>query len=160
MRCATTQFSCTQLSGLTAGISSTPVQQSLRSQCVRMLANAGRRHDVYRAGEVMKSALIVDDHPVVRAAIRVVLEAERFKVIHEASSAGEVMALMREHAPKLVVLYLKFPGHGGLEVLTRLKADDPACKVLIFTSQDPLHYQDRCLRAGAMGYVTKTNQLQ
>ena len=108
----------------------------------------------------MKSALIVDDHPVVRAAIRVVLEAERFKVIHEASSAGEVMALMREHAPKLVVLDLKLPGHGGLEVLTRLKADDPACKVLIFTSQDPLHYQDRCLRAGAMGYVTKTNQLQ
>jgi len=107
----------------------------------------------------MKSALIVDDHPVVRAAVKLVLETERFKVIHEASSASEAMALSREHKPKLVVLDLKLPGLGGLEVLERLKATDPECRVLIFTSQDPLHYQDRCLRSGAMGYVAKTNQL-
>lgn len=107
----------------------------------------------------MKSALIVDDHPVVRAAVKLVLEAERFKVIHEASSASEVMALIRKHQPKLVILDLKLPGLGGLEVLERLKSDNPECKVLIFTSQDPLHYQNRCLRGGAMGYVTKTNQL-
>ncbi|WP_226501907.1 response regulator transcription factor [Pseudomonas sp. MWU16-30322] len=107
----------------------------------------------------MKSALIVDDHPVVRAAVKLVLEAERFKVIHEASSASEVMALLRKHQPKLVILDLKLPGLGGLEVLERLKSANPECKVLIFSSQDPLHYQNRCLRGGAMGYVTKTNQL-
>jgi two-component system response regulator EvgA len=59
----------------------------------------------------------------------------------------------------LVVLDLKLPGIGGLEVLERLKAIDPKCKVLIFTSQDPQYYQDRCLRAGALGFVAKTNQL-
>ncbi|WP_025110413.1 response regulator transcription factor [Pseudomonas sp. H1h] len=107
----------------------------------------------------MKSALIVDDHPVVRAAVKLVLETERFKEIHEAASASEAMALHREHKPKLVVLDLKLAGVGGLEVLERLKANDPGCKVLIFTSQDPQYYQDRCLRAGALGYVAKTNQL-
>ncbi|POA23134.1 MULTISPECIES: response regulator transcription factor [unclassified Pseudomonas] len=107
----------------------------------------------------MKSALIVDDHPVVRAAVKLVLEAERFKVIHEASNASEALELSREHKPELVILDLKLPGVGGLEALERLKANDPECRVLIFTSQDPLHYQDRCLRSGAMGYVAKTNQL-
>jgi len=107
----------------------------------------------------MKSALIVDDHPVVRAAVKLVLEAERFRVIHEASSASEALELSREQKPELVILDLKLPGVGGLEVLERLKATDPDCRVLIFTSQDPLHYQDRCLRSGAMGYVAKTNQL-
>ncbi|HHS7809588.1 MAG: response regulator transcription factor [Pseudomonas sp.] len=107
----------------------------------------------------MKSALIVDDHPVVRAAVKLVLEAERFRVIHEASSASEALELSREHKPELVILDLKLPGVGGLEALERLKANDPECRVLIFTSQDPLHYQDRCLRSGAMGYVAKTNQL-
>lgn len=107
----------------------------------------------------MKSALIVDDHPVVRAAVKLVLEAERFRVIHEASSASEALELSREQKPELVILDLKLPGVGGLEALERLKANDPECRVLIFTSQDPLHYQDRCLRSGAMGYVAKTNQL-
>ncbi|MFJ2280761.1 response regulator [Pseudomonas sp. NPDC087803] len=107
----------------------------------------------------MKSALIVDDHPVVRAAVRLVLETERFKVIHEASSASEAVELSRKHKPRLVVLDLKLPGLGGLEVLERLKAHDPECRVLIFTSQDPLHYQDRCMRCGAMAYVAKSNQL-
>ncbi|HGM5554416.1 response regulator [Pseudomonas sp. JQ36] len=107
----------------------------------------------------MKSALIVDDHPVVRAAVKLVLEAERFRVIHEASSASEALELSREQKPELVILDLKLPGVGGLEALERLKANDPECKVLIFTSQDPLYYQDRCMRGGAMGYVAKTNQL-
>lgn len=108
----------------------------------------------------MKSALIVDDHPVVCAAIRIVLQAEGFKQIYEASCGNEVLSLIREHKPQLVILDLRLRGLDGLEVLARIKANEPGCRVLIFSSQDPLFYQERCLRAGAMGYVTKTNQLQ
>ncbi|RON65970.1 DNA-binding response regulator [Pseudomonas fluorescens] len=108
----------------------------------------------------MKSALIVDDHPVVRAAIRIVLQAEGFKEIHEASNGNEVVALIREHQPKLVVLDLRLPALDGLEVMTRIRANDLDCRVLVFSTHDPLFYQERCLRAGAMAYVTKTNQLQ
>ncbi|MHB2138228.1 response regulator [Pseudomonas monsensis] len=108
----------------------------------------------------MKSALIVDDHPVVRAAIRIVLQAEGFKEIHEASNGNEVVALIREHQPQLVVLDLRLPALDGLEVMTRIRANDLDCRVLVFSTHDPLFYQERCLRAGAMAYVTKTNQLQ
>ena len=108
----------------------------------------------------MKSALIVDDHPVVRAAIRLVLQAEGFKEIHETSNGNEVLQLIREHNPRLVVLDLRLPTLDGLEVLTRIRVNDFDCRILVFSSHDPLFYQERCLRAGAMGYVTKTNQLE
>jgi two-component system response regulator EvgA len=107
----------------------------------------------------MKSALIVDDHPVVCAAVRIVLQAEGFKKIHEASSGNEVLPLIREHEPQLVVLDLNLPMLGGLDVLARIKANDLECRILVFTSHEPLFYQERCLRAGAMAFVPKTNQL-
>lgn len=108
----------------------------------------------------MKSALIVDDHPVVRAAVRIVLQTEGFKDIHEVSNGSEVVPLIREYRPQLVVLDLRLPTIEGLDVLARIKANDLDCRVLIFTSHEAMFYQERCIRAGAMAYVTKTNQLQ
>ena len=108
----------------------------------------------------MKSALVVEDHPVVFAAVRIVLQAEGFKVIHETSSGLEVLALIRQHQPSLVILDLNLPGLDGLEVLARIKANDLDCRVLIFTSREARFYQERCLRAGAMAFVPKTNQLE
>ena len=109
----------------------------------------------------MKSALIVDDHPVVRAAIRIVLQAQGFTQIHEASNGNEVVPLICAHDPQLVVLDLGLGSMDGLEVLTRIqiKAPTARCRVLVFSMHEPTHYQERCLRAGARGYVTKSNQL-
>ena len=61
----------------------------------------------------MKSALIVDDHPVVRAAIRIVLQAEGFKDIHEASSGIEVLAADPRAPAGLVILDLSLPASTG-----------------------------------------------
>ncbi|PQP02680.1 DNA-binding response regulator [Pseudomonas frederiksbergensis] len=107
----------------------------------------------------MKKALIVDDHPVVRAAVTLVLEREGFKLIFEASSVGEALSILREHAVDLVILDLVMPGGDGLELLDRIKANGWLCLVLVFTSLDPLFFQERCMRAGAMAYVAKTNVL-
>lgn len=108
----------------------------------------------------MKKALIVDDHPVVSAAVRLVLEWEGFKLIYEASSAGEALSILREHTVDLVILDLVMPGGDGLELLDRIKANGWLCLVLVFTSLDPLFFQERCMRAGAMAYVAKTRSLQ
>ncbi|MEK1834304.1 MAG: response regulator transcription factor, partial [Pseudomonas sp.] len=67
----------------------------------------------------MKSVLIVDDHPVVRAAVKIVLEKEGFKRIYEASSGSEALSMLREHSPTLVLLDLVMPEGDGLDVLDR-----------------------------------------
>jgi len=110
-------------------------------------------------GVAMKFALIVDDHPVVRAAVKIVLEKEGFKRVVEAASGNEVMAILRDHSPDLVVLDLIMPTMDGLDVLGRIKAAGVASRVLVFTSQDPMYFQERCMRAGALAYVAKTNEL-
>jgi two-component system response regulator EvgA len=107
----------------------------------------------------MKKALLVDDHPVICAAVRLVLEREGFKLIYEASSVGEALSILREHAVDLVILDLVMPGGDGLELLDRIRANGWSCLVLVFTSLDPLFFQERCMRAGAMAYVAKTNDL-
>lgn len=108
----------------------------------------------------MSSALIVDDHPVVRAAVRIVLLAERFTTIYEASTGEQAMSLIREHRPRLVVLDLNLMGKSGLEFIPRIKADYPDCLILVFTSYPPEHCQERCIRAGARAYVAKNNSLE
>ncbi len=104
-------------------------------------------------------ALVADDHPVVRAAVAMLLRKEGFLHIHEASTGSEVLPKIREHMPDLVVLDLVMPGLDGLDVLARIKAGGVKCRVLVFTAQEPLYYQDRCMRAGAEAYVSKTNDL-
>ena len=107
----------------------------------------------------MTSVLIVDDHPVVCAAVKMVLEREGFKLIYEAASVGEALVILREHNVDLVILDLVMPGGNGLDVLERIKVSNLACRVLVFTSLDPLFFQERCMRAGALAYVAKTNDL-
>ncbi|WP_338582102.1 response regulator transcription factor [Pseudomonas sp. MAG733B] len=108
----------------------------------------------------MKSVLIVDDHPVIRGAVKIVLKLEGYKRIYEASSGNEVLPMIREHKPELVVLDLNIPSLDGLDVLARIKGGEVPCRVVVFTSQEPMFYQDRCMRAGASAYVAKTNDLQ
>jgi two-component system response regulator EvgA len=107
----------------------------------------------------MKSVLIADDHPVVRAAVKLLLMQEGFNQIYEASSGNEVLPAIREHKPDLVVLDLVMPLLDGLDVLARIASSDVACRVLVFTSQEASFFQERCMSAGAVAYVSKTNDL-
>ncbi|MHC8366081.1 response regulator [Pseudomonas sp. ZT5P21] len=108
----------------------------------------------------MKSALIADDHPVVCAAVAMLLKQMGFKLIHQVSNGNEVLPMIREHQPELVVLDISMPGLDGVDVLVRIQASGERCRSLVFSSQDPVHYQDRCMRAGASAYVSKTNDLE
>jgi len=108
----------------------------------------------------MKSALIVDDHHVIRAMIILVLRKEGFEQFYEASSGEEVLQMVRDKKPDLVILDLHIPGRDGLEVLERITAEGLGCHVLVFTSHPARFYQDRCMRAGAAAYVSKSDDLQ
>ena len=107
----------------------------------------------------MKSALIVEDHPVVRSMIKLVLRDEGFNRVYEATRGDEVFLLIREQQPDIVLLDLGLPGVAGLDILVRLKTEKARCRVVVFTSLEAQYYQERCMRAGAAAYVSKSKDL-
>lgn len=106
--------------------------------------------------------LLIDDHAVVRAGFRRLLEGcGRVRVIAEADS-GEAGYRAWLDAPAdagcdVVILDLALPGRGGLETLRRLRARDADVRVLVFTMHDEAAFAEQALSAGALGYVTKSS---
>jgi len=99
--------------------------------------------------------LIVDDHPIVRSGLRRLLATESNFEITEAANGHEAVSTFREARPDLVILDLNLPGVSGLEVLGRLRLDDPKARVLVISMYDNALYVSRVLAAGALGYVSK-----
>ena len=100
--------------------------------------------------------LIVDDHPVVRRGLRVLLEVqEGIDVVGEAGDGDTALALEAEHTPDLILLDLKLPGMDGIAVLCALKARDSAARVLVLTSATEPALASLALRSGAAGVIYK-----
>jgi two-component system response regulator NreC len=100
--------------------------------------------------------LLADDHPVVRQGLRALLEGEQdFRLVGEASDGVEVAPLVERLRPDVVVLDLKMPRLGGLEVARQLAACAPETKVVVLSMYSEEAYVAQALRAGAMAYVLK-----
>ena len=99
--------------------------------------------------------LLVDDHVVVRAGLRRLLETQPKTEILEAAAGREALATIRAETPAVVVLDLNLPGLGGLELLRRIMIESPAVRVLVLSMHSELLYVTRALRAGAAGYLSK-----
>ncbi|MFA3763150.1 response regulator [Yersinia sp. 2466 StPb PI] len=106
------------------------------------------------------SVLVVDDHPFIRAIVKSTLEKSNFEVIAEASSGIDAIKLAKKLNPDLIILDISMPKLDGLEVLNRLVNVQDQMKVLILTSMIEDYYALRCVRAGAMGYISKTNDIE
>ncbi|WP_043203835.1 response regulator transcription factor [Pseudomonas putida] len=107
----------------------------------------------------MHTALVVDDHPFIRATVCLLLRQQRVQVVGQADNGIDAVRLLRELAPDLVILDIAMPGLDGLEVISRIKACSLSSKVVVLTSQLAEAYSLRCLQAGAAGYVAKTDDL-
>jgi two-component system invasion response regulator UvrY len=104
----------------------------------------------------MKRILIVDDHEVVREGVkRIFQEQVGATTFGEASTAPEVLKLVREQDCDIVVLDLALNGRSGLEVLKELKLMRPKLPVLILSMHLEDQYARRAFKAGAAGYITK-----
>jgi DNA-binding NarL/FixJ family response regulator len=102
--------------------------------------------------------LLVDDHAIVRAGYRHLLERqESFTVIGEASTADEAYAMFRQHRPDVVITDLSMPGSSGLEAIQRILRADAAARVLVFSMHVSPDLALAAMRAGALGYVTKSS---
>ncbi len=99
---------------------------------------------------------IADDHPVVRAGLRGIIEGEPdFEVVGEACDGGDMLARIGRTPAEVLLLDVSMPGPGFLEVLRGLKHDHPRLAVLVLSVHPEDQYAVRALRAGAAGYLTK-----
>jgi DNA-binding NarL/FixJ family response regulator len=102
------------------------------------------------------SVLIVDDHPVVRRGLRVLLEVQDgIEVVGEAGDGATALALAAEHAPDVILLDLKLPGMDGIAVLGELRARASAARVLVLTSATEPASASLAVRSGAAGMLYK-----
>lgn len=97
--------------------------------------------------------VLVDDHEVVRAGLRQILERNRMEVVGEAADVAGAVTVIERTRPDAVVLDVMLPGGGGPTVLERI---DPSIPVLACSASDQRDHVVATVRGGASGYVLKT----
>jgi two-component system response regulator NreC len=100
--------------------------------------------------------LICDDHEVVRAGMRLILEKQvDFEIVGEAADGWEAIAQAGKLQPDIVIMDLSMPGLGGLQAIPQVREAAPDSKVLVVTIHEDEAYFSRALQAGAAGYLLK-----
>lgn len=107
----------------------------------------------------MNTILIVDDHPLVRLAVRMLLETNGYSVVGEVGNGIDAMQAFRDLSPDVVILDIGIPKLDGLSVISRMHAINPATNVLVLTSQSSEAFCHRCMQAGAKGFISKEEDL-
>lgn len=103
----------------------------------------------------MTTVLLVDDHPVYRRGLGVLLRAAGFEVVGEAASGIEAIAAVATHRPDVVVMDLGLPELGGTAATERILVEYPATRIVVVTMFGDEESVRAALAAGAVGYVLK-----
>lgn len=107
----------------------------------------------------MSRILIVDDHPVIRMAMKMLLEAEGHQIVGDTDNGVDAISLGRELKPDLVILDIGIPRLDGLEVISRLMVLALPLKILVLTGQSASLFALRSMQAGVAGFVCKQGGL-
>ena len=108
-----------------------------------------------------KTILLVDDHPILCEGLKQYLEQdEKLLVCGRAGDVAAALRLVNELKPDLIVLDLGLPGRDGLELIKDIRARNNICRILVFSLFDEGLYAERALRAGAQGYLMKSESPQ
>jgi DNA-binding NarL/FixJ family response regulator len=104
----------------------------------------------------MKKLLIVDDHPLMRRGLTALIESEPdLSIAAEASTSRGALELVRQTEPDLVIVDLALGEDDGLSLIKEMDSRHPEIPTLVLSMYDEKVYAERCLRAGAYGYVSK-----
>jgi DNA-binding NarL/FixJ family response regulator len=104
--------------------------------------------------------LIADDHGLVRAGIRALLEKHsNIEVVDEACNGREALALAAQHRPDVVLMDISMPELNGLEVVRQLARDFPRVRCIILSMHADEEHVWQALKAGAAGYLVKGGSL-
>ena len=100
--------------------------------------------------------VLVDDHAVVRAGIKLLIElTKRFEVVGEADNGEAAIERVAALRPDLVVMDIRMPGLDGIATTRRILDRNPDVRVLVFTAYDAPEYVEAAIEAGAMGCLSK-----
>ena len=101
--------------------------------------------------------LLADDHDMVRAGLRALLEKQSdIEVVAEAGDGQMTLEMVEKHSPTIVVLDVAMPGLNGIDVARKIAANWPNVKVIALSMHAEAVYVREMLRAGAAGYLTKS----
>jgi two-component system response regulator NreC len=100
--------------------------------------------------------VLADDHAVVRAGLRLLLDAESdFEVVAEAGDIDAARRYVRGHHPDVLVLDLNMPGGSSLDAIPVIREEAPSTQIVVLTMQEEPAFARQALGAGAAGYVLK-----
>ncbi|HAF86785.1 MAG TPA: DNA-binding response regulator [Sphaerochaeta sp.] len=100
--------------------------------------------------------IVVDDHPIFRQGLVNVIETnERYKVIGEANTIAEALALVEAHPPDLLLVDVSLHHENGLELVKMIHSTRPQIYQLVISMYDEIIYASKALKAGSRGYVMK-----
>jgi two-component system, NarL family, invasion response regulator UvrY len=101
--------------------------------------------------------LLLEDHPIVRAGCRRLLEVKDGVEVREAATAADGLRIGREFLPHIIILDLKLPDADGLDLIGLLLFIDPVPKIIVLSMYEEPAFAARALQAGARGYITKND---
>jgi len=103
-----------------------------------------------------KTILIVDDHPLVREGLKVIIErSSKFEVVGETGEAREGLRMAEGLKPDLVLLDISLPDESGLELARRIRSNLPDIRILVISMHAGIDYVAQAFKAGATGYMVK-----
>jgi len=102
--------------------------------------------------------MLVDDHAVVRAGYRFLLESiDDMAVVAEATCGEEALEQVRSVNPDIMVIDLAMPGMGGIEAIRQMRTVSPATRLLVFTMHENAAFVEHVLQIGIDGYISKNS---
>lgn len=100
--------------------------------------------------------LVVDDHPIMRYGVVAIIQArEDMSVVAQCGTAGEAVALFREHQPDITLMDLRLPDRGGVDAIRDIRRFAPQARFIVLTTYDGDEDIHQALEAGARGYLIK-----
>jgi len=102
------------------------------------------------------SVLLVDDHELVRAGFRRLLEdGDKFQVVAESGSGEQAVQDFAKYRPDVVVMDISMPGIGGVGAIERIISREPSAKILVLSVHEDSVFTTRAMQAGALGFIPK-----
>jgi DNA-binding NarL/FixJ family response regulator len=107
----------------------------------------------------MISVTLADDHAILRGGLKEILASvDGFDLIGEASSGSELIEMLRQRRPDVVMTDMHMPGICGIDLITRIHSQYPALPILVLSMLDEPQIASRAIKAGARGYITKDRE--